>query len=101
MTILILMEKKISYQAKLMKHQRCEPSAPMAPISLHTTEPLASATMILYNISVLYATAQANQHFHTCFNSSVIRAQRVGAGGQLEDAREGLVQKNSQVKGAW
>ncbi len=41
------MEKKISYQAKLMKHQRCEPSAPMAPISLHTTEPLASATMIL------------------------------------------------------
>ncbi len=25
----------------------------------------------------------------------------MGAGGQLEDAREGLVQKNSQVKGAW
>ncbi len=24
----------------------------------------------------------------------------MGAGGQLEDAREGLVQKNSQVKGA-
>ncbi len=28
------------------------------------------------------------------------RVQRVGAGRQLEDAREGLVQKNSQVKGA-
>ncbi len=55
------MEKKISYQAKLMKHQRCEPSAPMAPISLHTTEPLASATMILdtlYLCSICNSTGQ-------------------------------------------